>query len=86
MWFSYELRLFIELYRALTFIMMFLGMAFGLYWGTHHRQPSEHIHLDRELSEIAGNSIIGNGRFTWIYRSICRGIYSHSLWKISETN
>ncbi len=27
--------------------MMFLGMAFGLYWGTHHRQPSEHIHLDQ---------------------------------------
>ena len=49
MWFSYELRLFIELYRALTFIMMFLGMAFGLYWGTHHRQPSEHIHLDRGI-------------------------------------
>ncbi|MCT3810684.1 hypothetical protein CMU40_16410 [Elizabethkingia anophelis] len=47
MWFSYELRLFIELYRALTFIMMFLGMAFGLYWGTHHKEPSEHIHLDQ---------------------------------------
>ena len=33
MWFAYELRLFIELYRALTFIMMFLGMALGLYFG-----------------------------------------------------
>ena len=35
MWFAYELRLFIELYRALTFIMMFLGMALGLYFGMH---------------------------------------------------
>ncbi|MDE5492668.1 hypothetical protein [Elizabethkingia meningoseptica] len=45
MWFSYELRLFIELYRALTFIMMFLGMAFGVYWGTHHAGHSEHTPL-----------------------------------------
>ncbi|WP_407483734.1 hypothetical protein [Elizabethkingia meningoseptica] len=46
MWFSYELRLFIELYRALTFIMMFLGMAFGLYWGAHYRGPSERTLVD----------------------------------------
>ena len=46
MWFSYELRLFIELYRALTFIMMFLGMAFGLYWGAHHQGSSERTLID----------------------------------------
>ncbi len=43
MWFAYELRLFIELYRALTFIMMFLGMALGLYFGMHFNTTSQDI-------------------------------------------
>lgn len=43
MWFAYELRLFIELYRALTFIMMFLGMALGLYFGMHFNTTGQDI-------------------------------------------
>lgn len=43
MWFAYELRLFIELYRALTFIMMFLGMALGLYFGMHFNTSGQDI-------------------------------------------
>jgi len=47
MWFAYELRLFIELYRALTFIMMFLGMALGLYFGMHFNTTGQDIfHLE----------------------------------------
>lgn len=43
MWFAYELRLFIELYRSLTFIMMFLGMALGLYFGMHFNTTGQDI-------------------------------------------
>lgn len=39
LWFSYELRLYIELYRALTFILIFLGMGLGLYFGLTTESP-----------------------------------------------
>ena len=56
MWFSYELRLFIELYRALTFIMMFLGMALGLYFGMHFNTTGQDIfHLkDADFLKLFG--------------------------------
>lgn len=56
MWFAYELRLFIELYRALTFIMMFLGMALGLYFGMHFNTTGQDIfHLkDADFLKLFG--------------------------------
>lgn len=56
MWFAYELRLFIELYRALTFIMMFLGMALGLYFGMHFNTTDQDIfHLkDADFLKLFG--------------------------------
>ena len=56
MWFAYELRLFIELYRALTFIMMFLGMALGLYFGMHFNTSGQDIfHLkDADFLKLFG--------------------------------
>lgn len=56
MWFAYELRLFIELYRTLTFIMMFLGMALGLYFGMHFNTTGQDIfHLkDADFLKLFG--------------------------------
>ena len=56
MWFAYELRLFIELYRALTFIIMFLGMALGLYFGMHFNTTGQDIfHLkDADFLKLFG--------------------------------
>ena len=56
MWFAYELRLFIELYRALTIIMMFLGMALGLYFGMHFNTTGQVIfHLkDADFLKLFG--------------------------------
>ena len=56
MWFAYELRLFIELYRALTFIRMFLGMALGLYFGMHFNTTGQDIfHLkDADFLKLFG--------------------------------
>ena len=56
MWFAYELRLFIELYRSLTFIMMFLGMALGLYFGMHFNTTGQDIfHLkDADFLKLFG--------------------------------
>ena len=56
MWFAYELRLFIELYRALTFIMMCLGMALGLYFGMHFNTTGQDIfHLkDADFLKLFG--------------------------------
>lgn len=34
LWFFYELKLNIELYKALTYIMFFLGLSFGILAGT----------------------------------------------------
>lgn len=34
LWFFYELKLNIELYKALTYIMFFLGFSFGVLKGT----------------------------------------------------
>ncbi|MFD2600650.1 hypothetical protein [Flavobacterium suzhouense] len=59
LWFFYELKLNIELYKALTYIMFFLGFSFGVLAGTVTKnQNTISNFLDKKAAGITGIALL----------------------------
>lgn len=59
LWFFYELKLNIELYKALTYIMFFLGFSFGVLAGTVTKnQNAISNFLDKKAAGITGIALL----------------------------
>lgn len=59
LWFFYELKLNIELYKALTYIMFFLGFSFGVLAGTVTKNENAISNfLDKKTAGITGIALL----------------------------